>query len=108
MEPYEVKPGMSVTVKSIDELTAEFGSPEDTPGYFHSTKMRYLCGMTFELPEKLPKQINSGTVLTSVKGEIDDGSYWVLTAAMLKPAITVNKQGLDEFSRLMDGLLEES
>ena len=106
MKPYEVEPGMSVTVKSIDELTAEFGSPEDVPGYFHSAKMSFLCGMTFTLPEELPERINSGTTLISVEGE--DGLHWVLTVAMLKPAITVNKQGLDEFSRLMDGLLEES
>lgn len=106
MQSCEVEPGMSVTVKSIDELTAEFGSPEGTPGYFSPRRMSFLCGMTFTLPETLPGHIYSETNLISVSDE--GGTIWHLTAAMLKPAITVNKQGLDEFSRLMDGLLEES
>lgn len=106
MQSCEIEPGMSVTVKSIERLKKEFGRLSNVPGRFCSPEMDFICGVTLTLPQDLPRPLGEEAMLIYVKDEY--GNRWGLTAAMLEPAIPLNKQGLDEFSRLMDGLLEES
>lgn len=87
--PGALRSGMVLTVKSMDELTKEFGSLEGVPGGF-TTHMRIYCGHKFRVTPEVKDRIVKTNEFISIRLFQKDG--FCFSAAMLKP----NKKELCE------------
>lgn len=87
--PGALRSGMVLTVKTIDELTKEFGSLDGVPGGF-TTAMRIYCGHKFRVTPEVKDKIVKTNDGISIHLFQKDG--FGFSAAMLKP----NKKELCE------------
>lgn len=87
--PGALRSGMVLTVKTIDELTKEFGSLDGVPGGF-TTAMRIYCGHKFRVTPEVKDRIVKTNEFISIRLFQKDG--FCFSAAMLKP----NKKELCE------------
>ena len=80
--PGALRSGMVLTVKTIDELTKEFGSLDGVPGGF-TTAMRIYCGHKFRVTPEVKDKIVKTNDGISIHLFQKDG--FGFSAAMLKP-----------------------